>query len=355
MASEDTSNTFPVPDWANDDSDETESAPVAVADEPAAPVEGEAQPAPASDATPRPRDVTGRFAKQSVTPQAPLGAALAPPIAPTPEIAPPVAPPTPAEFSYKADGREYKVSDPEQIRQLLSEGMHHRTTWRQQQNAMQEQVRASEQKNATERATIDFLSKTLTDAFQDPDKLAAMYADWQTQGPIYLEQAKRASLEARIAQYEAQETQSFTKQADEAKSQHLWESIQRTAGEKFPGAFDDSTMAAVYGELAPLGLIQVADRDYPEHGYTKGDILLDENALYGHLARHAQARTQAKSAAELAATKVAAVAAKNAAVMGQGARAPATVSARTGQAPAGKSKPPTDAKEWRRWVDDDNE
>ena len=355
-----TDTSFPVPDWAADDDETSDATPTAVADEPAVGDEPAAQPEPASEPVPKSRDVTGRFAKTSVTPQAPLGA----PASGTPPqtLASPEPPAPPPDFTYKADGREYKIPGlivpeamAEQVRQLLSEGMHHRTTWRQQQQAVQEQVRQAEAKLATDRANVDYLSKTLTEAFQDPEKLAQMYADWQQQGPIYLERAKHAALQAELESYRNQETQSFQQRAEEAKTEHLWESIQRVAGEKFPGAFDESTMAAAYGELAPLGLIQVADKDYPEYGYKRGDIVLDEAALYGHLARHAQTAQAAKNAQELAAQKVAKVAAKNAAVMGQGARAPATVSARTGQVPAGKTPPPTTAKDWRNWVDTDDE
>jgi hypothetical protein len=362
MSEADTSVADQSPDWLADDDDETQATQGAEQSEPAV---GD-EPAPQQDSSieqpSRPRDVTGRFQRTSVTPQTPFGAPRPQPGTQT--IAPPAGtPPAPAtDFTYKADGREYKIpglvvpeAQAEAVRQLLSEGMHHRTTWQQERASFQQEVTSAEQRLATQQAQVDHLTKTLVEAFQDPDKLAEMYNNWTQQGPIYLERAKQAAMQAELDSYKGRESQDFEQAVATAKQEYLWNSIERVVGEKFPGLFDETSLASTYGELSQLGLIQVADKDYPEYGYARGDVLLDEAALYGHLAKAADGRKQVQTTQQMAADKVAKVAANNAVVMNGGRKAPPVVSARTGVAPAQQKAKPVTAKDWRAWVDTDDE
>jgi hypothetical protein len=265
-------------------------------------------------------------------------------------------------FTYRADGREYDIpgmqvpeAQADYVRQLLSEGMHHRTTWQSERQQFEAEKEQASQWVQSQQATFQAATGILQQLFSNPDKLAEMYADWQVQGPALLERAKAAGLEAELNFYRQQGGQQMAQEAQAATQSGLWDSMGEQIDSQFPGIFDKNDMTELYGELAQEGLVQVADRDYPEYGLQQGDIVLDEAALHGRMAMRAREIVNRDRAAKMAAEKIAKTASRNAAALGKGRRPPPTIGARTGAVAAAGAPEIKTAKDWQRSLDQDDE
>jgi hypothetical protein len=350
-----------VPDWLADDDDEiaTETAPDSA--DPA-PSSEEATAESSAPPSAQPRDESGRFAPKPDAPEAPAADAALPPAteAQAPAVEPLAATP-PTVFSYKAGGREYTIPGlavpPEheaEIRALLSEGMHHRTTWRQREADMRRTLDTERQSLTAEKARLDAINSELTRLLSDPDAMAEFYQNFQVEAPALQERARAAQLEARIKQYETEQENDWKRRAEEAEATGLDEQVRAAVQQNYADLFTDGDVAKMIGELQGQRIVVVADRDYPEHGYAKGDLLIDERRLLGHLAYEADQRRKAKATQAEAIKRVEKVAANNAAVLSPSAPPP-VVAARSTPSPVATKKKPTSRKEWEQDLYDDDD
>jgi hypothetical protein len=354
-----------LPDWLADDDDDavTETAPD---NADAAPSTEDSAEDESAQPSAQPRDpVTGKFAPKAEAPEA-AAAPVAETLPAQPVVAPvsdavPAQPATPSAFTYKAGGREYTIPGlavpPEheaEVRALLSEGMHHRTTWRQREADMRRTLDTERQSLTAEKARLDAINSELTRLLSDPDAMAEFYQNFQVEAPALQERARAAQLEARIKQYETEQENDWKRRAEEAEATGLDEQVRAAVQQNYADLFTDGDVAKMIGELQGQRIVVVADRDYPEHGYAKGDLLIDERRLLGHLAYEADQRRKAKATQAEAIKRVEKVAANNAAVLSPSAPPP-VVAARSTPSPVATKKKPTSRKEWEQDLYDDDD
>lgn len=164
------------------------------------------------------RDEQGRFTKKDEPAggTAPVEGVAQPPVAT--DAAPPAEPEIPSQpFSFKVSGQEIAVDGaqyipgeglyiPDQhfetVRQLLSEGAYYKQNWRQLEQATENKGYQRALSSAPEIQQAKALSDTITQLFEDPEKLAEAYNNWATMGPMYREKAMREMAERRIAEME---------------------------------------------------------------------------------------------------------------------------------------------------------
>jgi hypothetical protein len=352
-----------LPDWLADDDDDavTETAPD---NADAAPSTEDSAEDESAQPSAQPRDpVTGKFAPKAEAPEA-AAAPVAETLPAQPVVAPvsdavPAQPATPSAFTYKAGGREYTIPGlavpPEheaEVRALLSEGMHHRTSWRQREQQLRQTVESERQQLTQEKARLDAINSELVRLMADPDAFAEFYQNFERDAPALQARAEKAQLEAKLKAYESERETEFQTQAEKAASDSLEQQVREAATRDYAGIFTDGDVAKLIGDLQ--GTVVVADRDYPEYGYQKGDILVDERKLLGHLAYEADQRRKAKATQAEALKRVEKVAQANAATLAPSS-VPPVVSARSTPAPQATKKKPTTRKEWLNALDEDDD
>lgn len=325
---------------------ETSAEPVAASETPAA----------------QPRDPKGRFAPKasdsepaSATPAEGDPAAAPPAPAPTEPIAalaPPAPPPDTRPFTFRANGQQYPVegasidSDgtlripPAQVglvKQLLSEGVNHRQTFRQREQEFKQRVEEATQAGNARAEKYNKAAVMLWERLSDPNWVTAAAADpreidyLRRELDLELKAADMTIPKAEPKQEAAPDPQAIEQAARGALDEELDDLFEGPEARTLFSAEERKQFKAKYQRILPAFF---TERD--------GEILLDRHILSEHFTEELNARKKARDER----AQLAAAARKNEALNAK-PNVPSVVPAKGSPTPS-ETAPKKDRVQWAR-------
>lgn len=323
---------------------------------------GEEPGTPTAESSAQPRDDHGRFASGKTATEDPASATPADgdPTAPRPPGEPPAQPttavvPTPETaparpFAFRARGQQHAIDGatydtdgslkvpPSQVplvKQLLSEGVEHRQTWRQREQEFQQRVQEASQRGTAEATQWRSMFEHVYGMLQNPEQLAQLAVEYDARFPLLKERLDLMyeRLGAAVPKMEPQ------READPAAQQA---ELHHAAATAFEEELSDFLELPEYQQVFTgperQALEQRMGARWTSYFTThEGETVLDRHALKAELDYEANLRTRAKQESDRKAAELARASAANA-TRGQRPQVPSVVPAKGSPPPAESGK-----------------